>query len=137
MKHCDFLFLVKIQWFPSYRPKHDAIYLVQMTMMIGCCAEDTNWRCMISLKSRQNPTSPSHKIPCAWHKDGSQSWCKSWGLNLGLAKRPIEYIFGLGAGPVGLKRACLNTTVRSKYQHQDFATTSWDTIPDLVVNFES
>ena len=59
------------------------------------------------------------------------------GLILSLVKRPIEYIFGFGAGPVGLKRACLNITVRSKYHHQDFVTMSWDTIPDLAVAFES
>ena len=88
-------------------------------------------------KGQTNPTSPSYKIPWAWHKDGSQPLYESGALNVGLARRPIEYIFGLGAGPVGLKRACLNTAVRSKYHHQDFATMSWGTIPDLVVNFES
>ena len=66
---------------------------------------------------------------------GPSSLIQVWSLRSCPAKRPIGYIFGFVAGPVGLKFAC-HIMVISKYQLQDFTTTSLDAIPDLVMAFE-
>ena len=83
-----------------------------------------------SRKARPDSTSASHKICCALDP---QAWYKSGVSDRAQQKGPSGIY--LGSWPVGLKFAC-HTMVRSKYRHQDFATASLDTIPDLVVTFE-
>ena len=84
-----------------------------------------------SRKARPDPSSASHKI--CWARD-PQAWYNTE-FRSGPTKCPIGYIFVFGTGPVGLKFAC-HTMVTSKYQHQIFATTTLDAIPDLVVTSE-
>ena len=99
-------------------------------MMIGC-KERTKWRRRILERPDQIPHRHRTKsVGPGTLKPGTSTEFRS-----GPTKCPIGYIFGFGAGPVGLKFAC-HTMVTSKYQHQIFATTTLDAIPDLVVTSE-
>ena len=117
------MLMLGIKRFLSYRPKRDAIYLMQMTLMlIGCWAEQSNWRCKISLRARPDPTSASNKICWSWHEDDPQAWYKSGSLSSGPAKNYHVLIFGFCAGSMVLKFVCLprlgqniNTSVLQQY----------------------
>ena len=85
-----------IQRFLSYRPKHDAMYLL--------CADD-DWlpgayqmHTQNSRKARPDPASASHKIcwawdPQAWYKSGVSNWAQQKGpsvIYLGSAPGPFK-----------------------------------------------
>ena len=56
----------------------------------------------------------------------------SLGVSVQARENPTGPLIGLGAGPMDLKFASLNTKIWLKYQLYCFATISWNIIPDLV-----
>ena len=100
-------------------------------MMIGC-QEHTKWR----LRSLETPDQIPHRYRTKSVEPGTLKPGTSPESQIGPSKKAHRVYIWVRRLARGLKLACPYTIVRSKYQHQDFATTSLNVIPDLVTSFE-
>ena len=80
----------------------------------GAKAEHTNWRGRNSLKARKEPTSGTSEI--CWARTRTVLKPATSPAVSVQARKHTGPLTGLGAGPVDLKFASLNTKVRSKYR---------------------